>query len=99
MSHMAAKPRPYAELGGRIARARHGTGLSQERFAPEVGLTRRHLIRLENGEHQVSARVAERIASFTGVPASEFRTEEAARPGDPFHGSNGAAASSDRDGG
>lgn len=89
--------RPYAELGARIKRARKARAFSQEEFAPLVGVTRRHLIRLENGEHQVGPPLAERIAMATGVSASEFRLDgEAARSGDPFHGSNGTASGDSR---
>ncbi len=58
--------------GARIEKARKRTGLSQERFAPVVGTTRRHMIRLENGEHRPSGELLARIAEQTGQPAESF---------------------------
>lgn len=83
---MAVQEKPYAELGQRIKAARNSTGMSQEEFAPLVGVTRRHLIRLENGRHQVSVPLAKRIAAATGCTVAELRREEEEEPlvGEPF---------------
>lgn len=63
----------FAELGARIRQARKRTGISQEKLAPLVGTTRRHLIRLENGEHQASKALAARIGAALGHDPGEFR--------------------------
>ena len=64
--------RPWAEQGSNLRRARNGTGLSQENFAPVVGTTRRHLIRLEKGWHKPSPALLARIATETKQPAESF---------------------------
>ena len=65
----------HRETGQRIRRLRLTTGLSQERFAPKVGVTRRHLIRLENGEHRpgrdLAARIERVVEDITGNPVKE----------------------------
>ena len=66
---------PFAENGARIRRARNRTGLSQERFAPIVGTSRRHMIRLENGEHLPGENLRDRIVEVT-------RTDERIRAED-----------------
>lgn len=64
----------HSEVGARIRRLRLRTGLSQEKFAPVIGITRRHLIRLENGENRPSRTLAARIeaviAEHTGKPVT-----------------------------
>jgi transcriptional regulator with XRE-family HTH domain len=68
------------ENGARIKRARErlqsnrpaanhraDRPISQEDFAPLVSTTRRHLIRLENGEHLPSAELRDRIVETTGT--------------------------------
>jgi transcriptional regulator with XRE-family HTH domain len=70
---ITAPPPRFAELGARIRRARKRTGISQEKLAPLVGTTRRHLIRLENGEHQASKPLASRLAAALGEDAAQFR--------------------------
>lgn len=57
----------FSENGQRIRRARHLTGWSQENFAPRVGVTRRQMIKLENGEHRPRAAVRDRIVELTGT--------------------------------
>lgn len=52
--------------------ARRRTGLSQETFAADIGITRRHQIRLENGEHRPTVEVLSRIADRAGVDADSF---------------------------
>jgi transcriptional regulator with XRE-family HTH domain len=66
----------YGEVGARIRRARKSKGFSQERFAPLIGITRRHLIRLENGEHHPSPELRERLAEHTGEAAAHFSLDE-----------------------
>lgn len=70
----------HRETGQRIRRLRESTGLSQERFAPRVGITRRHLIRLENGEHrpsrELAARIEEAAQDATGEPSGRILDED-----------------------
>lgn len=65
---------PKYDIGAKIVSARKRTGISQENFAPLVGTTRRHLIRLEKGRHRPSADLLARIAEATGQPESFFRS-------------------------
>lgn len=63
----------YRENGRKIRRARHlipgrdGRPISQDDFAPRVGTGRRHLIKLENGEHRPSGQLRDRIVEATGT--------------------------------
>lgn len=61
----AANKFPFALNGARIRRARHLTGLSQEAFAPLIGTSRRHMIRLERGQHLPGGPLRDRIVDFT----------------------------------
>ena len=79
-----AAPRKFAVVGARIREARLRRGFSQERFAPVIGITRRHLIRLENGEHHPSAELRDRIAEHTGEPAASFSLDEDDEESDPM---------------
>lgn len=71
----------HSENGARIRRARKLTGLSQEAFAPLIGTTRRHMIRLENGVHRPSGELRDRIVEASGteeqIEASDDADEEA----------------------
>ncbi len=64
--------RPWAVQGANLRRARHRTGISQENFAPVVGTTRRHLIRLEKGWHRPSHALLSRIATETKQTVESF---------------------------
>lgn len=80
------QPHPFAENGARIRSARRRSGKSQEGLAAEVGTTRRHMIRLENGEHLPSGELRDRIAEHTGQPKETFQSADDAddrlpRPG------------------
>jgi DNA-binding XRE family transcriptional regulator len=66
----------HHENGQRIERARklvpspnggRQHWISQEDFAPLVGTTRRHVIRLENGEHRPSGELRDRIVEVSGT--------------------------------
>lgn len=57
----------YPENGQKIRRARKLTGLSQDNFAPAVKTTRRHLMRLERGQHRPSGTLRDRIVEVTGT--------------------------------
>lgn len=72
MSTVVNERRPWRDQGKNLQRARKRLGISQERFAPMVGTTRRHLIRLENGEHRPSSELLGRIAAETGEQSKSF---------------------------
>jgi transcriptional regulator with XRE-family HTH domain len=63
----AASKFPFALNGAKIRKARLATGLSQEAFAPLIGTTRRHMIRLERGQHLPKAELRDRIVERTGT--------------------------------
>lgn len=65
----------YPESGAALKRARKGK-ISQERLAERVGTTRRHMIRLENGENRPSVRLRDRIADELGVPRDTLPAAE-----------------------
>lgn len=75
LSAPAAAPSkfPFAENGARIQRARklvpgqNGRHISQEGFAAAVGTTRRHMIRLERGQHLPGGVLRDRIVEKTGT--------------------------------
>lgn len=74
----------YPESGAALKRARKGK-ISQERLAERVGTTRRHMIRLENGENRPSVDLRDRIADELGVPretliAAEEEDEDSSMP-------------------
>jgi transcriptional regulator with XRE-family HTH domain len=65
-------------LPQRIRWARKRAGLSQERFAEQLGTSRRHVIRWENREQPTrpgSTYVA-RMAEITGQPQELFQDED-----------------------
>lgn len=55
----------HHETGPRIKTARRSTGLSLDKFAARVGITTRHLVRLENGENRPRRDLAARIETVT----------------------------------
>lgn len=67
---------PYADHGKHLRRLRLRTGKSQESLAAEIGTTRRHMIRLENGEHLPSAPMKERLAEALGVDGGEIQSHD-----------------------
>jgi transcriptional regulator with XRE-family HTH domain len=67
---------PFADNGARIRSARKRAHKSQERLAAEVGTTRRHMIRLENGEHLPSGGLRDRIAGATGESAENLQSAD-----------------------
>ena len=77
----------WSENGKAILRARQRAGYSQEKFAAVIGTTRRHMIRLENGEHLPTGALRDRIVEASGaerasIAASDDESEEAALPPD-----------------
>lgn len=72
----AASPK-YPSLGSRIRDARNGVKLSQEAFADRINTSRRHVMRLERGDHKPSPPMLTRIAEVTGVSESELLNGDA----------------------
>jgi transcriptional regulator with XRE-family HTH domain len=63
----------FRENGRKIRRARHlipgrdGRPISQDDFAVKIGTGRRHMIKLENGEHRPSGPLRDRIVEVSGT--------------------------------
>jgi transcriptional regulator with XRE-family HTH domain len=72
MTAVRMEARPWMAQGARIKKARKRTGLSQDNFAPRIGTTPRHLIRLENGEHRPGRVLLTAIARETGQTVDHF---------------------------
>jgi transcriptional regulator with XRE-family HTH domain len=70
----------HHEIGQKIKALRQSTRLTQERFAQRVGITTRHLVRLENGENRPRAALAQRIedvaAEITGKPVERILPDQ-----------------------
>jgi len=85
---------PYRDNGQKIRRARErvpsprdsGRPISQEDFAPVLGTSRRHVIRLENGEQRPSGALRDRIVEVTGteeqIESDDDKDEEELFPRD-----------------
>lgn len=54
--------------------------MSQERLAEAVGISRRHMIRIENGEHRPSPELRDRIAAALEIDASALPAVELPDP-------------------
>jgi transcriptional regulator with XRE-family HTH domain len=74
---MNAEPvKPWVAIGARIRDARLAAGLSQAALAARIGTSRRHVIRLEHGEHRPSPPMLRRIAEATGRETSSIDPDE-----------------------
>ena len=62
----------HRDFAARLRSARLRTGKSQEKIAAEVGTSRRHWIRWENGSHRPSPAYILRIAEATGRAPDYF---------------------------
>jgi putative transcriptional regulator len=62
----AAQNYQWIAIGTRIRDARRAAGLSQAALAARIGTSRRHMIRLEHGEHRPGRVMLARIAEATG---------------------------------
>lgn len=62
--------------GAKIKRARREAGLSLDRLAERIGSSRRHLIRLEKGDHEPRPATLARIAEATGKPLDYFADDD-----------------------
>lgn len=69
LSKAAARKLP---VGQRIIWARKRKGISQERLAELIGTSRRHMIRIEKGQHRPGPRLRGRIAQVTEQPEAFF---------------------------
>lgn len=69
--------------GARIKFARTYASKTLDGLAAEVGTSRQHLIRLEQGKHNPTPALAARIAEKTGVPVELIRDEEDDEESDP----------------
>lgn len=58
---------PESRDAYRRARRKANPRISQERLALAVGITRRHMIRIENGEHRPLPDLRDRIAAVLGA--------------------------------
>lgn len=73
----------YPEVRQAYRAARKRRGVSQEKLAEALGITRRHLIRIENGENRPQPDLRDRFADALGVDPS---TLPSAADGRPFSG-------------
>lgn len=71
---------PESRDAYRKARRKAQPSISQERLAGEVGITRRHMIRIENGEHRPAPALRDRIAEALGADPSSLPAAEVDRP-------------------
>lgn len=71
---------PEVREAYRRARKRAQPRISQERLAEAVGITRRHMIRIENGEHRPLPELRDRIAEVVGADPADLPAAEQ----DPF---------------
>lgn len=71
---------PASRDAYRKARKRANPRISQERLALAVGITRRHMIRIENGEHRPSPELRDRIADVLGADPATLPAVEAMPP-------------------
>ena len=70
------KVHPFNRNGNVIRRLRKRAGISQERLAAQVDTTRRHMIRLENGEHLPSGVLRDKIADAIGADRSAIQSAD-----------------------
>ncbi len=54
-------------LGEKVKELRILSGYSQEELADEIGVSRRTIQRIENGEHEVKYYILFQLASFFGI--------------------------------
>lgn len=62
-------------LGNNIKELRHKSGLSQEKFALQIGMDRTYLASVEKGKRNISILNLNKIANGLGVPLSELLNE------------------------
>jgi len=62
-------------LGKRIQELRKKTGLSQEKFALQIGMDRTYFASVEGGKRNISIRNLEKIANGLGISLSQLFDE------------------------
>ena len=60
------------EFGQRIKKIRNGVGMSQEKFALEIGMDRTYYASVEAGKRNISLKNIKKIADGFGVTLSEL---------------------------
>jgi len=60
------------QLGSRIQELRKKTGLSQEKFAFQIGMDRTYFASVEAGKRNIAVRNIKKIADGLGVSISEL---------------------------
>lgn len=71
---------PESRDAYRKARRQANPRISQENLALAVGITRRHMIRIENGEHRPLPELRDRIAEVLGADPSTLPAVEVMLP-------------------
>lgn len=71
---------PESRNAYRKARSKANPRISQENLALAVGITRRHMIRIENGEHRPYPELRNRIAQVLGCDPSTLPAVEVVPP-------------------
>jgi len=69
----------YDELGERVQRARRKRGLTQERLATLIGLTRTSVVNLEKGRQKILCHTLVHLAKALQVSAEELLPDAACR--------------------
>jgi transcriptional regulator with XRE-family HTH domain len=80
------RPDPQAvveRVGRRIAEVRHDEGLTQEQAAEKLGVSLRHMKRLEAGHNMTLFTLAKIASSFGVSPASLLRAPRSLAPRGP----------------
>jgi transcriptional regulator with XRE-family HTH domain len=62
----------YSDVGARIARARRATGLSQQKLADAVRMTRTSIVNVEAGRQRAPLHLLWQIAAVLGVEVAEL---------------------------
>lgn len=62
----------YSDVGSRIARARRATGLSQQKLADAVRMTRTSIVNVEAGRQRAPLHLLWQIAAVLGVEVAEL---------------------------
>ena len=70
----------YPEVRAAYRKARLQAHISQENLALKVGVSRRHMIRIENGEHRPAPDLRDRIAAALGVAPDALPAVETFAP-------------------
>lgn len=81
LCHLVQTATPkYPEVSQAYRAARKQRGVSQEKLAAAVGTSRRHIIRIENGENRPTSELRDRLAAALGVDSSTLPSAADGRP-------------------